>query len=177
MGFTSENVRDFMKLNYRHFNAAVCVDAAEGWITLLKGDGQMFLTMAGAMSTAELGITLAEMIRQGKVSAITCTGANLEEDVYNLVAHDHYKRVPNYRGLSPDDEVALYDEGFNRVTDTCIPEEHALRKIEGHMHALWKKAEDEGKRYFPHEYFYELLRSGVLKPEYQIDPEIGRAHV
>ncbi len=169
--FTPAMIRDFMKLHYRHFNAASVVDAAQGWVDHLNSGGQMFLTMAGAMSTAELGVSLAEMIRQDKVSAICCTGANLEEDVYNLVAHNHYKRVPEYRGLSPADEVALYDAGFNRVTDTCIPEEEALRVIEGHMHKLWTTAEAEGKRYFPHEYFYQLLLSGVLKANYQIDPK------
>ena len=171
MPFTHENIRDFIKHNYRHFNAAVIVDASDGWIDLLKKNGKMFLTMAGAMSTAELGVSLAEMIRKDKVSAITCTGANLEEDVYNLVAHNHYERVPGYRGLSPEDEVKLYERGFNRVTDTCIPEEHALRKIEKHMHALWSSAEKEGKRYFPHEFFYQLLLSGKLEAEYQIDPK------
>src|SRR5665647_2710099 len=109
MPFTHENIRDFIKHSYRHFNAATVVDAAQGWCDLLSKDGKMFLTMAGAMSTAELGVSLAEMIRKGKVSAITCTGANLEEDVYNLVAHNHYERVPNYRGLSPEDEVKLYE--------------------------------------------------------------------
>ena len=59
----------------------------------------MMITLAGAMSTAELGLSLAEMIRQDKVQIISCTGANLEEDIMNLVAHSHYKRVPNYRDL------------------------------------------------------------------------------
>jgi deoxyhypusine synthase len=171
MGYTHENIRDFIKHNYRHFNAAVVVDAAQGWVDHLARGGKMFVTLAGAMSTAELGVSLAEMIRRGKISAITCTGANLEEDVYNLVAHDHYERVPGYRGLSPEDEVKLYERGFNRVTDTCIPEEQALRKIEHHMHELWATAEKEGKRFFPHEYFYQLLLSGKLKDEYQIDPK------
>ncbi len=169
--FTPAMIRDFMKHHYRHFNAATVVDAAQGWVDFANKGGKMFLTMAGAMSTAELGVSLADMIRAGKISAITCTGANLEEDVYNLVAHNHYARVPNYRYLSAQDEVDLYNKGFNRVTDTCIPEEEALRVIEGHMHKLWTTAESEGKRYFPHEYFYQLLLSGVLKPNYQIDPQ------
>ena len=57
----------------------------------------MMVCLAGAMSTAELGLSLAEMIRRDKVHLITCTGANLEEDVFNLVAHDYYERVPHYR--------------------------------------------------------------------------------
>jgi len=131
----------------------------------------MMITMAGAMSTAELGISLAEMIRQDKVQIITCTGANLEEDVFNLVAHDHYKRIPNYRDLSPEDEQELLDGHFNRVTDTCIPEEEAMRRIEDHLVKRWIDASENGKRYFPHEYFYDILLSGDLKDDYQIEPK------
>ncbi|MDZ4744175.1 MAG: deoxyhypusine synthase family protein, partial [Verrucomicrobiota bacterium] len=97
-------ISDFIDHHYRHFNAAALKDAAEGYIRHLDNGGKMFMTIAGAMSTAELGLSLAEMIRQDKVHAITCTGANLEEDVFNLVAHDHYERVPNYRDLTPADE-------------------------------------------------------------------------
>src|ERR1700693_6029091 len=115
-------VSQFIRTHFRHFNAATVVDAADGWRRFLDGGGEMFLTLAGAMSTAELGLSLAEMIRQEKVHAICCTGANLEEDIFNLVAHDHYKRVPQYRHLSPEQEVDLLDRHLNRVTDTCIPD-------------------------------------------------------
>jgi len=161
----------FVKHHFRHFNAATLVDAAEGWKTLLLGGGKMFLTMAGAMSTAELGLSLAEMIRQGKVHAITCTGANLEEDVFNLVAHDHYVRIPHYRELSPAEETALHARHLNRVTDTCIPEEEAIRRIERAVLDEWRTADREGKRYFPHEFMYRILLSGKLKEHYQIDPK------
>src|SRR5437016_13798409 len=97
----------FIKHHYRHFNAAALVAAAEDYNRHLATGGKMLVTIAGAMSTAELGISLAEMIRQGKVHAISCTGANLEEDIFNLVAHDHYERVPHYRQLPPQDEQAL----------------------------------------------------------------------
>jgi deoxyhypusine synthase len=131
----------------------------------------MMITLAGAMSTAELGLSLAEMIRQNKVQAITCTGANLEEDVFNLVAHNSYARVPHYRDLSPEDEVKLLEKGFNRVTDTCIPEHEAMRKIESALLELWQKADKSGERYFPHEFFYQLLLSKKLEHEYEIDPK------
>jgi deoxyhypusine synthase len=123
-------IKEFIKHHYRHFNAAALVDAAEGYVKLLESGGKMFVTMGGAMSTAELGLSLAEMIRQDKVHAITCTGANLEEDVFNLVAHDFYERVPNYRDLTPADEQKLLERHMNRVTDTCIPEMEAMRRIE-----------------------------------------------
>jgi deoxyhypusine synthase len=124
------SIKQFMKHNFRHFNAAVCVDAAEAYIDQLKHGNKMMVTLAGAMSTAELGVTLAEMIRRDKVHAISCTGANLEEDIFNAVAHNFYERVPHYRQLSTEDEIALYDRGMNRVTDTCIPEDEAFRAIE-----------------------------------------------
>jgi len=168
---TSAPIREFIKRNYRHFNAATVVDASEAWIKLLESGDKMFLTLAGAMSTAELGISVAELIRQDKVHAICCTGANLEEDVFNLVAHDHYKRVPNYRDLTPDQEWELCEGGWNRVTDTCIPEMEAMRRIESKLLPYWDAADKEGKRMFPYEFMYELIRNGDLKEFYQIDPK------
>lgn len=164
-------IKDFIQNNFKHFNAAVIRDASDAWISHLASGNKMFLSMAGAMSTGELGISLAEMIRQGKISAICTTGANLEEDVFNLVAHEHYKRVPGYRNLTEEEEVGLRDKGLNRVTDTCIPEEEALRKIEKKIIQNWKKAEKENKKYFPYEYFFQLIESGSLKEDYQIDPK------
>lgn len=164
-------IRDFITTHYRHFNAAVIVDAAQAWVDLLQRGGKMLLTMAGAMSTAELGISLAEMIRQGKVHAISATAANVEEDLFNLVAHEHYRRVPGYRYLTADQELELCEQGLNRVTDTCIPEEEAMRRIETKMAEVWTRAAKAGKRHFPYEYFYQLIREGMLKDEYQIDPK------
>ena len=164
-------VKTFLKHHYRHFNAAVVIDAAEAYVDHLNGGGKMFVTLAGAMSTGELGISLAEMIREGKVHGICSTGANLEEDIFNLVAHDHYRRVPNYRHLTSEEEVALREGGLNRVTDTCIPEEEAMRRIERQVLKFWQKADKEGKRYFPYEYMYQLLKSGVIDEFFQIDPK------
>lgn len=163
-------VRDFIRHHYRHFNAAALVDAAEGWAKHLDHGGRMMVTLAGAMSTAELGLSLAEMIRRNKVHAITATGANLEEDLFNLVAHDHYVRVPHYRELSAADEEDLLARKLNRVTDTCIPEEEAFRRIEDAVSARWRSADTAGERAFPHEFLYELIRSGELESVYQIDP-------
>jgi len=162
-------VSQFIHHHYRHFNAAALIDAAKGYETHLNEGGKMMITLAGAMSTAELGISLAEMIRQDKVHIISCTGANLEEDIMNLVAHSHYKRIPYYRDLTPKDERDLLDNHYNRVTDTCIPEEEAFRRIQQHIHKLWKEADAKRERYFPHEFMYKMLLSGVLKPYYEID--------
>lgn len=162
-------ISKFIETHYLHFNAAALVDAAKAYEAHIDKKGKMMVTLAGAMSTAELGKSLAEMIRRGKVDIISCTGANLEEDVFNLVAHDHYKRIPGYRDLSPMDEWELLKNGFNRVTDTCIPEDEAIRRIEHHIFEIWKKANDKGERCLPHEFFYSLIRSGALKQYYQID--------
>ncbi|MCX6199458.1 MAG: deoxyhypusine synthase family protein [Bacteroidetes bacterium] len=164
-------IRDFITHHYRHFNSAALVDAAKGYETHLAEGGKMMITLAGAMSTAELGISLAEMIRQDKVQIISCTGANLEEDLMNLVAHSHYKRVPNYRDLSPQEEWELLEGGFNRVTDTCIPEEEAFRRLQKHIYELWKDADAKGERYLPHEFMYKMILSGVLQQYYEIDPK------
>jgi deoxyhypusine synthase len=164
-------VSQFILQHYRHFNAAALVDAAKGYEAQLEKGNKMMVTLAGAMSTAELGISLAEMIRQDKVGIISCTGANLEEDLMNLVAHSHYERVPHYRDLSPEEEGELLNRGLNRVTDTCIPEEEAFRRLQHHVFDIWKGAEDQQQRYFPHEYLYQLLLSGELEQYYEIDPK------
>jgi deoxyhypusine synthase len=164
-------ISQFIEHNYRHFNAAALVDAAKGYKAHIEAGNKMMVTLAGAMSTAELGITLAEMIREDKIHLISCTGANLEEDVFNLVAHDHYERVPHYRELTAQDEQDLLDRHMNRVTDTCIPEAEAMRRIESVMLNLWTDADKKGERYFPHEFFYKAIRSGELKKHYQIDPK------
>ncbi|HTW78580.1 MAG TPA: deoxyhypusine synthase family protein [Terracidiphilus sp.] len=164
-------ITSFIKHHYRHFNAAALVDAAEGYKKHLGDGGKMFVTIAGAMSTAELGLSLAEMIRQDKIHGICCTGANLEEDVFNLVAHNFYERVPHYRDLTPADEQALLNRHMNRVTDTCIPEMEAMRRIENEVLAEWVKADQAGERWFPHQFMYKILLSGVLEKSYQIDPK------
>ena len=166
-----QSIRNFIEKHYLHFNAAALVDAAKGYEKHLNEGKKMLISLAGAMSTAELGISLAEMVRQDKVHLISCTGANLEEDLMNLVAHNSYERVPNYRDLTPKEEWDLLERGLNRVTDTCIPEEEAFRRLQQHVFEIWKKAEEEGKRFFPHEFLYELLLSGVLEQYYEIDPK------
>ena len=166
---TKGAISNFIEKYYLHFNAATLVDAAKAYEEQLNNGSKMLVSLAGAMSTAELGKIFAEMIRTDKVQIISCTGANLEEDIMNLVAHSHYERVPYYRDLTPDDEWGLLERGLNRVTDTCIPEEEAFRRIQEHIVAIWKDAEAKGERYFPHEFMYKLLLTGVLEKHYEID--------
>jgi deoxyhypusine synthase len=164
-------IKKFLRHHYRHFNAAALVDAAEGWDKHLAEGGKMLLTLGGAMSTAEMGLSIAQLIREGKVHALCMTGANLEEDLFNLVAHNAYERIPDYRGLTTDAEHRLHARGMNRVTDTCIPEDEAIRKIEGHILSLWQEADRAQKRYFPYEFMYRLIRDETLADTYQIDPK------
>jgi deoxyhypusine synthase len=167
----SQTISKFIDTHFRHFNAAALADAARAYNKHLESGGKMLLAMAGAMSSGELGLSLASMIREGKVHAISCTGANLEEDIFNLVAHDHYVRIPHYRDLTPEDEEKLLAKHLNRVTDTCIPEEEAIRRIEGAVMDEWIGATERKESLLPHEFLYRVLKSKKLVPEYQIPPE------
>ncbi len=169
-------VSTFIERHYRHFNAATLLDAARAYASHVDRGGAMFMTLAGAMSTAELGLSLAEMIRKGKVHAICCTGANLEEDVFNLVAHDYYVRVPHYRDLTPGDEQALLDRHLNRVTDTCIPEAEAMRRVEKVMIDEWRAAEKRGERLFAHQFLYRALKRRELIRHFQVPTESSWLH-
>ncbi|MCF8223222.1 MAG: deoxyhypusine synthase family protein [Bacteroidales bacterium] len=163
-------ISEFIEQHFRHFNAAVLLDASKSYKDRIEAGSKMMITLAGAMSTAELGRSLSEMIRKDKVHIISCTGANLEEDLFNLVAHKHYMRIPDYRNLSDEREKELLEKHYNRVTDTCIPEEEAMRRIEKSLMGVWDDASGTSSRYFPHEYFYQILRSGSLEKYYEIDP-------
>jgi len=163
-------ISDFIEEQFLHFNAGALTDAAKAYKSHIESGKKMMITLGGAMSTAEIGIGLAEMIRKDKVHIISCTGANLEEDLMNLVAQSYYKRIPNYRDLTPNDELKLKQSGLNRVTDTCIPEEEAFRRIENSILNYWKEADKMSQAKFPHEYLYKILLNGDLEEYYEIDP-------
>lgn len=162
-------IRNFIKTNYRHFNARALHEAANDYKDLIDANGKMFVTLAGAMSTAELGISLAEMIRRGCVHAISCTGANLEEDLFNAVAHNQYHRIERYRDLSPEDEHELLSKGLNRVTDTCIPEDAAMHKVDKYITKAWTTASDQKQRRLPHEFYYDIVLDPAFQAEFEID--------
>ena len=165
------SVRAFVDHHYRHFNAGALKSAASSLTDFLQSGGKLFVTLAGAMSTAELGRSLAPMIRAGHVAGISCTGANLEEDVFNLVAHNAYVHLENWRDLSAADDTELLEKKLNRVTDVCIPEEHAFRKIERHIMSCWTEANSQGHSRLPHEYFYQMLKNSHLEATYEALPE------
>lgn len=162
-------IRDFLQHHFLHYNARELVAAAKGYEAHLAAGGKMMVTLAGAMSTAQLGKSLARMIREDKVHAITCTGANLEEDVFTLLSVNEYEPCPNWRALSAEDEQALYDRGMNRVTDTCIPED-VMRHVEHRLRGIWERTLKSEERFFPFEFFYEVLDQPDLAQHYQADP-------
>ena len=162
---------DLFKKLFHNFNARAMKDATIAFKKHLDDGGKMLLAMGGAMSSAQMGVTLAPMIRENKIHAISCTGANLEESVFRLVAHTHYKDYPDYRYFTKEDDEKILERGERRVTDTSIPEEEAFRVVEPIILKKWKEAEAKGERYFPHEYFYQILLDGSLDPHHEGDAE------
>ncbi len=160
-------IRAFLDQHFLHFNARETVAAARAYEDHIKRGGKMLVTLAGAMSTAKLGQILARMIRADMVHGICCTGANLEEDLFNLLAYNDYKIIEDWRALSVQDEKALYDQGFNRVTDTAIPET-VMRNLERQLLDRWKKAADTGERKFESEFLQDIFAGGKMEKFYQI---------
>jgi len=163
-------IRTFLDEHFLHFNARETVAAARAYEAHLQAGGKMLVTLAGAMSTAKLGKLLARMIRAGKVHAISCTGANLEEDLFNLLAYNDYRIIEDWRALSVADEKALYEAGYNRVTDTAIPET-IMRHLERRLLEVWKGACERGERRFESEFLQEIFADGKMEPFYQIPAE------
>ena len=150
-------ILDFVVRNYQNFNARSVRDALFAYWDHVHKGGRMYWAVAGAMSSAQLGITLAPAIRQGLVHGLSVTGANLEESLFRLVAHSHYKDFPDYRYFTKADDTRILDQRMRRVTDTSIPEDEAFRAVEKILVPMWKRASERGERRFWHEYFYELV--------------------
>ena len=165
------SILDLFQKLFHNFNSRAMKDATLAFKKHLDDGGKMMLAMGGAMSSAQMGITLAAMIKENKIHAISCTGANLEESVFRLVAHNSYKDYPDYRYFTKEDDEAILNRGERRVTDTSIPEEEAFRVVEPIILKKWKEAEKNGERFFPHEYFYQILLSDELKGKYEGAPE------
>ncbi|MEC9092115.1 MAG: deoxyhypusine synthase family protein [Planctomycetota bacterium] len=156
-----------MDRHFRHFNARETLAAAKEYHRFVTTGGKMVVSLAGAMSTAEIGLTLAELIRRDKVHLISCTAANLEEDLFNATSHGNYQPTPTYRDLSSAQEVELRDQGFNRVTDTCIPES-AIRKIEPIFIQICQENSDRGIAKLPYEIFFEAFDRNLFQQHFQI---------
>ncbi|MEM7578039.1 MAG: deoxyhypusine synthase family protein [Planctomycetota bacterium] len=163
-------LRAFLEHHFLHFNSRETLDAAKAYEAHLDAGGKMMVTLAGAMSTARIGRTLSRMIREDKVHAICCTGANLEEDLFTLLSADRYEHCPNWRALSAEDEQALYERGLNRVTDTCIPED-VMRHVENRLRGIWERTLATEERFFPHEFLFEVLDQPDLAEHFSISPK------
>ena len=161
---------EFVLKNYKNFNARATRDALIAYQKHIEGGGKMFWAVAGAMSSAQLGITLAPAIRAGLIHGLSVTGANLEESLFRLVANSHYKDFPDYRYLTKGDDTRILNERMRRVTDTSIPEDEAFRAVEKFIVPMWKGATEKGDRRFWHEYFYELIQT-IPASLYQGNPE------
>ncbi|HET6146532.1 MAG TPA: deoxyhypusine synthase family protein [Polyangia bacterium] len=149
----------FVLRNYKNFNARATRDAIIAYWRHVERGGRMFWAVAGAMSSAQLGITLAPAIRAGLVHGLSVTGANLEESLFRLVAHKHYQDFPDYRYFTKQDDTRILENRMRRVTDTSIPEDEAFRAVEKFIVPMWKRAGERGERRFWHEYFYELIQA------------------
>jgi deoxyhypusine synthase len=147
----------FVLENYRNFNARALRDALLGYWSHVERGGKMFWAMAGAMSSAQLGISLAPAIRAGLVHGLSVTGANLEESLFRLVAHRHYRDFPDYRYFAKADDTRILEQRMRRVTDTSIPEDEAFRAVERDIVPAWQRASQAGQRRFWHEFFYDLI--------------------
>jgi deoxyhypusine synthase len=163
-------VLEFVLRNYKNFNARATRDALLAYWRHVEAGGRMFWAMAGAMSSAQLGITLAPAIRAGLIHGLSVTGANLEESLFRLVAHHSYKDFPEYRYFTKEDDTRILNERMRRVTDTSIPEDEAFRAVERYIVPAWKRATEKGERRFWHEYFYELIQA-IEPAQYEGDPE------
>ncbi len=161
---------EFVLKNYKNFNARATRDALLAYQRHIDAGGKMFWAVAGAMSSAQLGITLAPAIRAGLIHGLSVTGANLEESLFRLVANQHYKDFPDYRYLTKGDDTRILNDRMRRVTDTSIPEDEAFRAVEKFIVPMWKGATETGDRRFWHEYFYELIQT-IPSSLYQGNPD------
>jgi deoxyhypusine synthase len=158
-------VSAFAERTLRHCNGGSTLQAALWLKDHLDKGGKLVVTLAGALSSFQVGVTLAELIRKGKVHMVSATAANHEESYYRYVAHSHYAYIPRYTELTPEQEAELRDAGLRRITDTFLPEDESVRIMEPHLLKMWKDAEKKGERYFPHEYFRRLYKEKLIKPD------------
>ena len=152
-------ILEFVLKNYKNFNSRATRDAMLAYWDHVERGGKMFWAVAGAMSSAQLGITMAPAIRAGLIHGLSVTGANLEESLFRLVAHHSYKDFPDYRYFTKDDDTRILNDRMRRVTDTSIPEDEAFRAVEQIILPMWKDATKRGERRFWHEYFYDLIQA------------------
>lgn len=161
----------FAEHTLRHCNGGATMQAALWLKQHLDKGGKLVVTISGALSSFQVGVMLAELIRQDKVHLVSATAANHEESYYRYVAHSHYAYIPRYTEITPEQEAELRDAGLRRITDTFLPEDESVRIMEPHLLRMWKDAQKKGERYFPHEYFRRLFSEGLIKPDPKANPD------
>ncbi len=164
-------VSKYAELTLKHCNGGSTLQSALWLKKHLKNGGKLVVTLAGALSSFEIGVVLAELIRKNKVHLVSATAANHEESYYRYVAHSHYAHIPRYTELTPEQEAELRDAGLRRITDTFLPEDESVRIMEPHLLKMWKNAEKKRQRYFPHEYFRRLFSENLIKPDPMANPD------
>ena len=164
-------VSAFAERTLRHCNGGSTLQAALWLKEHLANGGKIVVTVSGALSSFQVGVTLAELIRQNKVHLVSATAANHEESYYRYVAHSHYAYIPRYTELTPEQEAELRDTGLRRITDTFLPEDESVRIMEPHLLKMWKDAQKKGQSFFPHEYFRRLFSEGLIKPDPMANPK------
>ncbi len=168
---TAKPVSEFAKRTLNHTNGGATMQAALWLKNHLKKGGKIVVTLAGALSSFQIGVMLAELIRKNKVHLVSATGANHEESYYRYVAHSHYAYIPRYTELTPHQEAELRDAGFRRITDTFLPEDESVRIMEPLLLKMWQEAQDNNESYFPHEYFRRLFKEKLIKPDPKANPQ------
>ncbi|MDO8626161.1 MAG: deoxyhypusine synthase family protein [Candidatus Magasanikbacteria bacterium] len=158
-------VTQFAEETLNHLNAGSTLQSALWLKKHLDNGGKLVVTLAGALSSFEIGVMLADLIRAGKVHLVSATGANHEESYYRYVAYSHYAYIPRYTELTPEQEAELRDAGLRRITDTFLPEDESVRLMEPHLLKMWREAEKKGESYYPHEYFRRLFKKNLIKPD------------
>ena len=166
----SKPISQYAKFTLNHANGGATMEAALWLKNHLKNGGKIVVTLAGALSSFQIGVMLAELIRKNKVHLVSATGANHEESYYRYVAHSHYAHIPRYTELTPKQEAELRDAGLRRITDTFLPEDESVRIMEPHLVNMWKAAEKKKERYFPHEYFRRLFKERLIQPDPKANP-------
>jgi deoxyhypusine synthase len=177
-GTVSENIKKakspvsaYAERTLNHLNGGSTMQAALWLKKHVENGGKIVVTLAGALSSFQIGVMLAELIRQDKVHLVSATGANHEESYYRYVAHSHYANIPRYTELTPEQEAELRDAGLRRITDTFLPEDESVRIMEPHLFKMWQEAEKKGESYLPHEYFRRLFKEKLIKPDAQANPK------
>ena len=168
---SSKPISKFAERTLLHCNGGSTMGAALWLKNHLDNGGKLVITLAGALSSFQVGVMLAELIRKDKVHLISATGANHEESYYRYIAHSHYANIPRYTELTPAQEAELRDAGLRRITDTFLPEDESVRIMEPHLLKMWKEAQKKGEKYFPHEYFRKLFAQKLIKPDPKANPD------